>query len=68
MRYQSLLQSTPTMFRGPRGRTRAILGSMATGIPKVVLPVLRHGEKIQLAPLKAPLMHDEVVASNRLAG
>jgi len=68
MRYNSIPQPVSSLFRGPRGRTRAILGSMATGIPKVVLPVLRHGEKIQLAPLKAPLMHDEVVASNRLAG
>ena len=41
---------------------------MATGIPKVVLPVLHHEEKIQLTPFKAPIMHHEIVSSSRLAG
>ncbi len=57
MRYQTFPKSSSTILRGSRGRTRAILGSISTGRPKVALTVPRHAEMMPLASLKAPIIH-----------
>jgi len=68
MRYQFLPQSTPTMFRGPRGRTRAVLSSVSHGVAGLSATVPAPKEKTRLARPAAPVIHYEILSTSRLAG
>ncbi len=68
MKYQPHLQSTPSMFRGPRGRTRAVLSSVSHGVAGLLATV--PAPKKQTRPVRpaTPVIHYDVPANSRMAG
>ena len=68
MKYQSLLQSTPTMFRGPRGRTRAVLSSVSHGVAGLSATVPAPKQKARPVRPAAPVVHYDIPTNRRMAG
>ena len=68
MRYQSLLQATPNIFRGPRGRTRAVLSSVSHGVAGLLATVPAPKKKTRPVSPAAPVIHYEIATNSRMAG
>lgn len=68
MKFQSLLQTTPTLFRGPRGRTRAVLSSVSHGVAGLLGTVPAPKQKPRPIRPAAPVIHYEIASTSRLAG
>ncbi|NQT61420.1 MAG: hypothetical protein HQ556_00540 [Candidatus Marinimicrobia bacterium] len=68
MRYNSIPQPVSSLFRGPRGRTRAVLSSVSHGVAGLLATVPAPKEKTRPVRPAAPVIHYEIAANSRMAG
>ncbi len=68
MRYNSIPQPVSSLFRGPRGRTRAVLSSVSHGVAGLLATVPAPKQKPRPVRPAAPVIHYETTSTSRMAG
>ncbi|MBL7026109.1 MAG: hypothetical protein ISR87_11695 [Candidatus Marinimicrobia bacterium] len=68
MRYNSIPQPVSSLFRGPRGRTRAVLSSVSHGVAGLLATVPAPKKKTRPVRPAAPVIHYEIATNSRMAG
>jgi len=67
MRYNSIPQPVSSLFRGPRGRTRAVLSSVSHGVAGLLATVPAPKKKTRPVRPAAPVIQYEIPANSRMA-